>query len=50
MAIEMTVSGNLIDSSRIGRVSHSVSPVMLVRRPMMPTMSPARRCHRLLVA
>jgi hypothetical protein len=32
----------LIVSNKIGsRVSHSVSPVMLVRRPMMPTMSPA---------
>ena len=41
--IEMTVSGNSIDASRIGsRVSHSVSPVIESRRPMTPTMSPAR--------
>ncbi len=43
IAIEMTVSGNSIDASRIGsRVSHSVSPVIESRRPMTPTMSPAR--------
>ena len=42
IAIEMTVSGNSIDASRIGsRVSHSVSPVIESRRPITPTMSPA---------
>ena len=42
MAIEMTVSGNWIDSSRIGSAaSQSVSPVTECRRPMTPTMSPA---------
>ncbi len=42
IAIEMTVSGNWIDSSRIGwRVSQTVSPVTDSRSPMRPTMSPA---------
>ena len=42
MAIEMTVSGKAIDSSRIGScVLQSVSPVTEWRRPTMPMMSPA---------
>ena len=42
MAMEMTVSGNWIDSSRIGSwASQSVSPVTECRRPMTPMMSPA---------
>ena len=42
IAIEITVSGNSIDSRITGAsVSHSVSPVMLLRGPMTPTMSPA---------
>ena len=51
IAIEMTVSGNSIVSSRIGSAaSHSVSPVIECRRPMMPTMSPASTLVDLLAA
>ena len=41
-AIEITVSGNAIVSSRIGfSGSHNVSPVTVSFMPMTPTMSPA---------
>ena len=42
MATEMTGSGNVIDSSRIGAVSvESVSPVVVAFRPTAATISPA---------
>jgi hypothetical protein len=42
MAIEMTGSGNSMRSSTIGLFSsHSVSPVVVSRRPTAAAMSPA---------
>ena len=43
MASEITGSGNVIDSSRIGFFSsHSVSPVVTERSPTAAAMSPAK--------